>query len=264
MTMRKLIGIVLALAVMGSASSAFAVAENINLYLNYNVKTGDWGTSNCDTVAGYTVAAQAGLYRDSANNAGAGTPCAATPVYHCVRNVVVNGYTKKDVYLDKNCATRGGTSLGAAGYVLNSACESGATALYLCGYYVYATGTGAAGAPIWFEYRASTSCSGGTSYGLLGYVQGDLYAPTEFGDGCDLSCMGQCGKNCADPLGGGSVYTSQCMAHDQCVVDHGCQPFAIACLAKFVAAAVSYVVAKVKSLVKSIIKGIKKLFSKIF
>lgn len=266
--MRKLTSVVLGLALLGSASTASAVAaEKTEIYLGYNLQTGDWGVSSCSTLAGYTVAAKASLYPDSANNLGGGTPCAATMIYMCQRAVAVAGYTKYDLFGAKNCATYGATQVGTLGYALNTACEAGTTGLYLCGYYVYATGTGQGGAPIWFEYRTSTSCTGGTNYGLLGYVKGDLYAPNDWGGTCSLSCFGSCGADCKDPLGGTPKYTSQCLAHDQCVVDNGCNIWSLNCLGDFIAAAASYVVAVVKSFwegVKKAWNAIKKWWSNIW
>jgi hypothetical protein len=255
--MRKLTAIVLGLALLVSASTASAVAEKTELYLSYNLQTGDWGVSNCDVLPGYTVAAKASMYPDSANNMGGGTPCSASMVYLCQRAVYVGGYYKYDLFGSKNCANYGASQIGTLGYALDSNCDGG-TALYLCGYYVYATGTGQGGAPIWYEYRTSTSCSGGSQYEFLGYVKGELYAPNDWGTNCGLDCFGSCGADCKDPLGGTPKYTPQCLAHDQCVVDHGCNIWSLDCLGDFIAAAASYVVA----VVKSFWEGVKKAWNK--
>lgn len=270
-----------------------AVPELELWYVSHNPSTGDWGFDQCKSPnEGYSPAAAINAYRfgdGSYTSTGQyiayakAADASLIPVqktYKCVRTVsiyqpanppnVPYGFwtTKYDYFVSTSSYCQGQTYQGIEGPTLATSATEGSQnkLLMLC----YMPTTTQAQGQAWSEYRVSDTCSGGTWVENLGYARleqrglnGNQGSLAENGECSAANCMGQCGKDCEGILSF-HINTSACMAHDQCVCNHGNNIWAWECLGDFALAAVSFVVGMVEQIVQSIIEAIGNFLEAIF
>lgn len=239
--------------------------------------TGDSGVSTCDqgrsgryTTPMYYV----DLYR-ALNNAEVGTAgWGGYTLYQCVRGGPLG---QSDEYLSTSSTCAAGSYYGSrvdyatpAGYTLAGGYEgTNSVALYLCSATAYDAYGG-----YWTELRVDPNAcaAGSTQIQFLGYARAQPYVAGEKdgtmkgeADLCDPNhpCFGECGKDC-DGLFGTHKKTSECLAHDRCVCEHGNNAWAMDCLGDFLLAGVSWVVSVFVSLVKTVIGFVVSVVKSIF
>lgn len=244
------------------------VAEMEASYITHNWETGDWGYAvnytQCPYKGAYVAAAQIQAYRYS-NGYATGTTWPAYQTYLCKRGLYVGGYYKYDDYLSLSTSCQGvGTYYGLGPVFLQSNYEGADNIpMYLCQDTTNVQGGGGAWADYKvYPYAPTLGLNGCTNtwVAFLGYAKVDKSAPAgtgDFGvkDACDSSCVGQCGVNC-NGIAGFHVNSNGCYQHDMCVINHGCNIWALDCLGWFAVAAVEFVVNVVAQIVESVIDAI--------
>lgn len=241
MTPRRL-SLVAFLATLALGSVALATPETLRVFRLYSPTYGphDHMESHDQYESAHLGFYAEAAYLFYANPQGANTPGPAHPIYRCL----IWGWEHMDTG-DPGCEGYGYVE-ATLGYALDGP-AAGHVGLYRC------RNDQARG-----EHFVSTDpgCEGRVTEHLLGYIRvDDTFTQTPLSGQNEDECLGRCGLGCSwMPW---DAWTSECMAHDQCVANHG----HLACLPQLIPAAISYVWAGAKSLVKTITNFVEDLFS---
>lgn len=161
---------------------------------------------------------------------------------------VVRCYTGVRHYATGGACASGHTTEGVLGYVLTNWRE-GHVGLYQC-----------AGSGSWHFFPSTDpACEGATLKGFFGYVKSDGAVPAtaNLSIGPDTQCLGRCGAGCGGWMPMMNIYTSQCRAHDECVLQKGL----LGCMnGTLVAAAISYSVSSDLVILRAIVDAVKSVF----
>jgi hypothetical protein len=164
-------------------------------------------------------------------------------------NTVVRCYTGVRHYANGGACASGHSFEGVLGYVLANPRE-GHIGLYQC-----------STKHSWHFFPSTDpACEGGKNVGFFGYVRPDGAVPAtaNLSLGPDTRCLGRCGAGCDGWMPIMDIYTSQCLAHDECVLHHG----HLNCMnGSLVAAAISYSVASNLTIVRAIGDAVKSVFN---